>query len=155
MCVLGRAPGSVPSPVVPFAHHHHHHPILCVSSTIISYVFLIRHTGCLFLLVPPNKVHREKAKPGDLRAYSAPWIFFSSRNALWSIHLEACLEVLQLVKVNPKLLSGKKVFLRLLEPKGVFSMFWSSELAYYRLSRFQCVGLNQSFSFLWWDQLHT
>ena len=29
----------------------------------------------------------------------------------------------QFVKVRPKLLSGKRIFLRLLEPKGVFSIF--------------------------------
>ena len=31
--------------------------------------------------------------------------------------------VFQLVKVKPKLLSGKRIFLMLLEPKGVFSIF--------------------------------
>ena len=34
-------------------------------------------------------------------------------------------------------------------------MFLSSKLACYMLSRFQCVGQNQSFSSLGWDQFHT
>ena len=32
----------------------------------------------------------------------------------WSTHLQACLEVYQLVKVKPKSLTGKRIFLRLL-----------------------------------------
>ena len=40
----------------------------------------------------------------------------------WSTHLQACLEVYQLVKVKPKSLTGKRIFPRLLYPKAVFSI---------------------------------
>ena len=71
----------------------------------------------------------------------SPYSYFPTRTLFehWSTHEQACLEVFQLIKVMPKLLIRKKIFCELLEPYGVFCIFLLSELACYRLCRFQCV----------------
>ena len=82
-------------------------------------------TGSILRLVQPRKL------------FSAEFIHESGKNLLF--------------KVVPKIDNVSC----LNHKKGFSIYFLWNKLACYKISRFQCVGLNQSIFFIGWDQFHT